>query len=184
MILFKSFGMGFNRFLFRIERADIDAFSLELKLRVPMVPAEAHAAQSRNILLHLPVVRVLRSSAFSKVISSIVERVVVMVVNFILRINTSKNHAMHHNNSLFTVIEGSAAGVDTSGVPMLLGEPIELRKIFVVASTNLGSLVLRKGNQAVRIIKRLLNCVSSYTWFHELTSNEFVLQPHFITGVL
>lgn len=114
---------------------------------------------------------ILRMRAISKIFAAIVERVSVLMVTLLL-IGAGKDLTMHADQ-----ITSRAAWTMTNGIKRICAwvikcKPIPLAEPFIISNIHNCILALRKRDQAVRIIKRLSNCVTLHAEFwHRSTSN-------------
>ncbi len=136
--------------------------------------ALGHTASTRNVLL--PIKLVLSVLAFAQILFSVVERVVIAMIDYYtISVREAKNFSLYSHTGLkFPYIQG-AVDIETSGGRIPICAPIELRKSLEVLGIDNGVLPLRQWNQLVGWVKRLSDGVSLHAEFpHRLTSSKMV----------
>ena len=119
--------------------------------------------------------------AFTQIIFSIVDSVVIFVVN-LFSWSTSKYDSVHYDRALFS---RKSLSVKTINLFIPDRAPIPLIEPVVVGRINNGSLPLRERDQLVRWVGRLSNRVPLHSAFwHGLTSSKVLQLSHFIIGAV
>ena len=158
-----------SRFFCRPESTKKPRLIVESNTRypcTPVLPVRNSFESTGVVFIQFAISRILRARALTEIISSIVQRVMVLMVCIL----TLKNCSVHGHFSL-TI---PPASIKTSGVfrpksmPVVLGKP---PKIFGI---NNRILSLRKWDKAVGFIQRLNNFVSADREFHSPTSHGIV----------
>lgn len=125
---------------------------------------DEHTFVAARIVTALALIIGIASGSISKIFASIVEGVVVFMINFF---KLRAKQSMHPRSTTTTTSTNVIAACRLA----LISEPIPLRKPFKVGNVNYRILVVRKRDEAVGFIKRLGYGVSYHTAFHRCTSN-------------
>jgi len=169
MMGFSSVIVGFCCQFWRLERPEVDSFSIYVNLRSPSFslfnPNYAFVPTS-VIRLLLTVAGILILIADSQIIFAIVESMVVPVVY--LNLFRRVLHGSVHKNLRFVFSSGRIKhfhALCPLCVPVPLTEPI------VIIGVNDSGLALRKRDKAVGLVDRLDDFVSYYTRFSHVSSS-------------
>jgi len=170
--------VGFCCVFTRTEPANVDCRVIESDFRKPLVPMfvprdtfESTAVRYCQFLI--PVV--LASCALTKIISAIVQCLMVPMVSFFFWILASQDEAVHiDENSRF-----SPHGIKSAHFIFESG-PIPLIQPFIVSGIYQRILSFSQWNQAVRWVRWLGDGMSlKPTFRHESSTKGFVLPSHF-----
>lgn len=153
MQFLRGFITSASRFLGRSEVAEMDKGQLVSDASNPFivsfVPANPNVPTFVSWVEFFSIPAILRSVGLSQVLSPIVECVVVFVVKFFIRITLE--------NFFFHVYRSGTYGVKALSSNIPLSVPIEIVDSLKIFNVHDSDLVLREGDKAIRLIKRLDN---------------------------
>lgn len=130
---------------------------------------------------HSPTLHVLAIRTFSKVLSTIVQSIVIFMINLLGKRCTAKNFSMHgnHLDPKSIVVR---FGVKTFSFRIPCGMPIPIKQPLVINGVNDTIQVARQRNKADTFVGRLNDLVSGYTLFwHVLPRRRICYSRHIIT---
>lgn len=109
---------------------------------------------------HFDISAVLGPSAFSEILPSVIQGVVVLMIAFLLSFFAAKNHAMHVQSSWIWIALATFAAansIETSSIWTPPREPIPLIQPLEIFGIDNRGLSLSQGNKSVRLVQRLSN---------------------------
>lgn len=121
------------------------------------------------------ILTVLRIGTFSKITFSVIQGIVISVVNVVKRA-AIHDYAVHEDRWSHIVFPACIKSLSQCGPHSL---PFPLRKENKVLNIDYRSLSFRKWNQAVRLVKRLNDLVAFHGGFHRCTSNALRFSRYF-----
>jgi hypothetical protein len=168
----------FNGILFLLEVAEEFVVTINHDECLPVVTARipANAVMSTRVVGMFSVVPgILGVSAFAKIVASIVQRVVVLMIDVFsfLRRHNDPVHLYFPSTSRLSSVKGSSFFVPMS-------TPIESRQPFEIRKIHDRILSLRKRNQAVRFIEWLRNGVP----LNPVLRHEFLLERNLCNAAI
>jgi hypothetical protein len=170
--LYCSLIVSARRFFGRIKRAsEASPFSVVLNAHFPTPPTLAPAdslESSRTVNAGFTIPTILYVRAFAKILTSIVQRISVLVIPFFER-SAFKDLPLHGDGRVPS--SDCPGSVEAFRAIRPDGIPVPLRKPLEVGGVHDGILSLRKRDKFYRLVKRLDYSMSLHAFFHRCTSN-------------